>query len=215
MPTTTSRLALPAPTLSDPADVPADMLALANSVDGKILVTMAGTLAARPAAGTAGRIYRVSSGAGLSDLYYDNGTTWNLIWRPAPVLHALTLNSVWSVFDGAIVPSYSDPQPNGEVILSGLASWGSAGSPFVQNSNAGPMFTIPVGSRPGRQCSFNVSIGNSANGTYGTGIMECLIDGTCHLRAGILYQHGVVNAVTSWAATFVWLDSVRFFHTYS
>lgn len=45
-----------------------------------------GTLAARPAAGTLGRYYYVSSGASLGNLYYDNGTTWlTVVEIPWPI----------------------------------------------------------------------------------------------------------------------------------
>lgn len=73
MPATTSRLALPYPVSTDPADVPADLLALANKLDPLAAVFAQGTLAARPAAAVPGRLYYDTT---TPALWYDTGTAW-------------------------------------------------------------------------------------------------------------------------------------------
>jgi hypothetical protein len=75
----TARLALPYPLPSDPTNVPGDVQALATALDSAVTAEGAGLLSARPAAGTAGRIYRASD---VPALYWDNGATWDQIWPP-------------------------------------------------------------------------------------------------------------------------------------
>src|SRR4051812_11931839 len=71
MPTTT-RLALPYPALTDTADVPRDISALATALD--VAATYAeGTLVGRPAAGLRGRIYRATD---TGQVFLDNGAAW-------------------------------------------------------------------------------------------------------------------------------------------
>lgn len=73
MPATTARLALPTPLLTEAADVPASMLALALALDA-CAVWGRGTLAARPAAaGTEGRLY---FGTDTGHFYVNTGTAW-------------------------------------------------------------------------------------------------------------------------------------------
>jgi hypothetical protein len=79
MPNTT-RTALPYPTLSAAADVPADIQALANSLDSKIVIFGQGTLAARPVStvgspGISGRIY-MQTDVSPAHLWVDLGTSW-------------------------------------------------------------------------------------------------------------------------------------------
>lgn len=74
MPNTT-RLALPYPTLSAAADVPADLAALANSIDPRTVVFVQGTLSSRPAAGTAGRFF-IQTDASPQHLFMDTGSAW-------------------------------------------------------------------------------------------------------------------------------------------
>ena len=66
---------------TDPADVPADMLALANVLDPKTAVFVQGTAAPRPAAGTAGRVYYATDTGVLS---YDTGSAWLTVAGTAP-----------------------------------------------------------------------------------------------------------------------------------
>jgi hypothetical protein len=73
MPTTTSRLALPAPTGTEAADGPAAFNALNAVLDPKTVVFAKGTTAARPAAGVDGRFYYNTD---TKRLEYDNGTAW-------------------------------------------------------------------------------------------------------------------------------------------
>lgn len=74
---TTSRLTLPYPQLSDNADVPEDLGALANAIDVAVVYGQ-GLLASRPASsggspGIQGRIYYATDNG---HLYYDMGTGW-------------------------------------------------------------------------------------------------------------------------------------------
>jgi hypothetical protein len=81
VPTTTSRLALPVPNPNDPADVPADMLALANALDPKTSTFLHGTAASRPAAALTGRWY-LATDTGV--LAYDTGSAWLTVAGAAP-----------------------------------------------------------------------------------------------------------------------------------
>ena len=69
----TSRLALPSPANSDAVAVPADILALAQALDPVAVTFDAGTLASRPAAGQAGRLWYATNTGVLS---WDTGTAW-------------------------------------------------------------------------------------------------------------------------------------------
>lgn len=76
---TTARGAFPYPVPGDDADVPADLQALAQQVATLTAFYGQGTLAARPAAGTAGRFYHVTSGASAGMTFYDTGSTWAVV----------------------------------------------------------------------------------------------------------------------------------------
>jgi hypothetical protein len=71
--TTTTRLGLQVPTATDPNNVPADMLRLANALDAVAVVFAEGTLAARPAAAIHGRLYLATD---TQAVYYDTGAAW-------------------------------------------------------------------------------------------------------------------------------------------
>jgi hypothetical protein len=86
----TAKLALPYPTGTDTVDVPRDVLALATKLDPLVATQSQGTIAARPAAASAGRFYYATDTA---TLFYDNGSAWivvppfsqgTLAARPAP-----------------------------------------------------------------------------------------------------------------------------------
>lgn len=70
---TTSRLALPFPESADPADVPADLQALADRLDLIAAFDAQGLLADRPAAGTRGRYYYATN---TGQLFRDTGGAW-------------------------------------------------------------------------------------------------------------------------------------------
>lgn len=72
MPNTT-RLTIPYPQASDPANVPSDMAALANRLDTVAAWDDQGTFAGRPAAGVRGKYYFATDTA---TLYRDTGTAW-------------------------------------------------------------------------------------------------------------------------------------------
>ena len=75
---TTPRLVLPYPAPTAPADVPADIQALATGIDVAATVAQ-GTLAARPAPSTMGRLYMVQGDATAANngiLWWDTGSTW-------------------------------------------------------------------------------------------------------------------------------------------
>ncbi len=73
MPATTTRLALPYPSPSDPNNVPSDLQKLANALDSITADYASGTAASRPAAGVNGRFYLATDSGALS---LDNGTAW-------------------------------------------------------------------------------------------------------------------------------------------
>jgi microcystin-dependent protein len=72
MPATT-RMHLPGPAETDPADVPADIDALRQAIDAITAIYGQGLANARPAPGIAGRFYFATD---LRTLYYDDGQTW-------------------------------------------------------------------------------------------------------------------------------------------
>src|SRR5215471_9096020 len=82
-----ARLGMPYPTLSSPADVPADILALVNSLDSRAVIFSQGTLSARPVSttgtpGIAGRLY-LQTDVTPVHLHVDTGTGWVDV-GPAP-----------------------------------------------------------------------------------------------------------------------------------
>lgn len=68
-----ARLKLPAPSETDPADVPVDIVALRDALDTITSVFMQGAQGAMPAAGTPGRWYFATD---TKTIYYDDGTAW-------------------------------------------------------------------------------------------------------------------------------------------
>jgi len=76
VPATTTRLALPYPSPSDPNNVPSDLQKLANALDSITADYASGTAASRPTAGVNGRFYLATDSGALS---LDNGTAWTVI----------------------------------------------------------------------------------------------------------------------------------------
>jgi len=76
VPATTTRLALPYPSPSDPNNVPSDLQKLANALDSITADYASGTAATRPTAGVNGRFYLATDTGALS---LDNGTAWTVI----------------------------------------------------------------------------------------------------------------------------------------
>jgi len=76
VPATTTRLALPYPSPSDPNNVPSDLQKLANALDAITADYASGTAASRPTAGINGRFYLATDTGALS---LDNGTGWTII----------------------------------------------------------------------------------------------------------------------------------------
>lgn len=72
----TARRGLPKCSLTDTANVPRDVNALADALDNDAVDVPQNTLANRPAAGTAGRYYFATD---ENILYRDNGATWKVI----------------------------------------------------------------------------------------------------------------------------------------
>ena len=83
--TPTTRLKLPLPAQSDPADVPTDLGKLANALDPTAVVFLQGLASAKPAAGTAGRVFMATD---TGAAYWDTGTMWRMIGG-APIVTAL------------------------------------------------------------------------------------------------------------------------------
>jgi len=76
VPATTTRLALPYPSPSDPNNVPSDLQKLANALDTITADYASGTAATRPTAGINGRFYLATDSGAVS---LDNGTAWTII----------------------------------------------------------------------------------------------------------------------------------------
>jgi len=64
----------------DVPDIPAHIKNLVDFIDQDMPFS-SGTLASRPTAGFAGRIYRVTSGTNTGSIYFDNGTSWDELAR--------------------------------------------------------------------------------------------------------------------------------------
>jgi len=75
----TSRLSLPFPEDTEPADGPAAIGALATAIDPLIPPFSMGVIGTRPAAGLAGRLYYATD---ESLLYLDNGSAWLVLNAP-------------------------------------------------------------------------------------------------------------------------------------
>lgn len=156
MPTT--RLALPYPALSSVPNVPADIQALAEALDGAAIVSQ-GTLAARPTStpgspGKTGRFYYVSSGTDIGSLYYDFGTGWFAVRQEEP----------WNIIGAAGQPAFQNGWANrggsdetagfykdrDRVYLRGGVVRAAAPSKTT-------IFTLPAGYRPTSRLRFQVS----------------------------------------------------------
>lgn len=77
----TTKHDLPYPDASDPANVPADMQALADALDPIIAIADQGSLAGRPTStvGTPGIVGRLYYATDTAQLYWDTGTGWTEI----------------------------------------------------------------------------------------------------------------------------------------
>jgi microcystin-dependent protein len=97
-------MALPGPDENNPADVPTDIDKLRKQIDALAAIYGQGTTAARPAAGTAGRLY-YSTDEHL--LYWDDGSVWQSPYTPPGTLRlsaAAAVASGWLLCDGAAYP---------------------------------------------------------------------------------------------------------------
>ena len=117
-------------------------------------VSLSGTLASRPAAGTNRRIFTVTSGAGAGDVYLDTGTTWKQLNIDAITLAGL-LAAASSTITGGLTISGSltvgeDVTVAGESLARGLvASAVGPGSPF--NAASGTLVTLALTPPAGRR----------------------------------------------------------------
>jgi hypothetical protein len=138
---TTAKLALPYPVPDDSVDVPRDVQALAVKLD-PLVATEAevvaintalagkagfsqGTLAARPAAGTAGRLYYATD---KPQLYYDTGSAWTAV-------------SVSSIASRTL---YGIVSATGTIINGGSGGWTASGASGTYQV----YFTVPFGNQP-------------------------------------------------------------------
>lgn len=107
MPTTT-RLHLPYPAESDPADVPVDLQKLAEALDAgtgtaAVAVDLQGLLNALPAPGVPGRYYWATD---QGTLYRDDGAVWRVVGpQPGDTKYSAALAAYgWLLADGSAVP---------------------------------------------------------------------------------------------------------------
>lgn len=146
----TAEWALPYPTSTDPNNVPSDIQGLATQLDGLILGGASGTLAARPAAGKARRIYFATDN-GL--LYYDTGSAWvaysaasavatttgDLLYASGPnALARLAVGTPNQALMGGTTPGWQgSPVFSGPVSTQGLTG-ATAASRYVGATASGP-----------------------------------------------------------------------------
>lgn len=77
--TPTTRMALPGPAGTDPADVPSDIDALRQRLDTVAAMYVQGAIATRPAAGIPGRLFYATDERAL---WYDEGSAWTTATAP-------------------------------------------------------------------------------------------------------------------------------------
>lgn len=119
--TPTPRLGLPRPSLTDPADVPADVLILTDKLDQVTATFLSGPASALPDPGVPGRLYFVTD---QSLILYDTGTGWHQPgYSPGDLkLAAHALAPVgWLVCNGTAVARTDYPELFGAI---GVV-WGS------------------------------------------------------------------------------------------
>lgn len=98
MPTNTARLAVPIPTQTDSADVPAVLTAIFAKLDPELALFSQGTFSAKPSSGmVVGQFYWATD---LGTLYLYNGGAWVLA-APAPPMLVTSLPS--SPVDGQVI----------------------------------------------------------------------------------------------------------------
>jgi len=109
----------------------------AHDADATIHV-QTGTLANRPAAGTVGQMYLVTSGASIGELYYDDGA-WQLVEDFVAVLKggsAVGLRPTLNFVEGSnITITAADDPGNNRVNLTIAAAGGGGGPPQAHNTS--------------------------------------------------------------------------------
>lgn len=164
---TTSR-GFPWPEPGSPADGPGAFQALAQSVNDEfdgldIGGYSQGTLADRPAAGQAGRIYRVSLGTGLDRVYVDTGSAWVEIGTRVATG---TLAARPTTFTGNrlyVVTGDSTSSNNGLMFFDTGTAWQQVGGPA-------PLGSAPVAASAAGTLGFDgiqVYVKTAAAGTAG------------------------------------------------
>lgn len=173
------------PLLTDTPNGPAQMLALATSIDQKVIPAFA-SAAARTAAiaspGTGQITWRADALFGLN-LEKWNGSAWVPILAGDTGWTTATLGNSWVSFDGNT--TYSFPQyrlMNGKVELAGAIKSGTT---------ATTIFTLPTGYRPLKQRTFGCQgSGAALNGSArvditAAGLVQVAIYGTGGSNAGV------------------------------
>src|SRR5215467_4149631 len=97
----TTRMALPGPAGTDPADVPTDIDKLRKAVDALSMIYLQGATSTRPAASIPGRLFFSTD---ENVLYWDDGTQWRTPITPPGTLRisaAAAVAAGWLLCDGA------------------------------------------------------------------------------------------------------------------
>lgn len=147
-----------------------------------------GTLAGRPAAGSADRLY-VSSDAGT---YYDNGTVWVELPVNLASLRTQAISGGYPMLNGTLVPSVAanalsiaiktlagtDPSPTDPVYFLFRSATAATGDYTVLALTAATSFTVSNGSTLGALSgvAFRIwVVGFNDGGTFRLGVINCTV----------------------------------------
>ena len=156
---TTPKLGLPYSELTDSADEPHDIRVLAQKLDTAVPGYGQGTLAARPAAGIAGRLYFATDRA---TMYYDAGSGAD--WQPVSSMIGDLKFSVraaehqgWIISDGRALSAGQYPQLRAILIADGSLFGNTTGNPKLPDMRG--RTAVGAGSNPAEGIAGDYTIG--------------------------------------------------------